>query len=76
MHSLDDADLIVCWTHNWPECPLEVLELKSIDLRRKTRRNDERRSKPKTFETQRNGGSGEKIQDRETPENPDDVIEE
>lgn len=30
MHSLDDCDLIVCWTHNWPDCPLEVLELKSI----------------------------------------------
>jgi len=20
--------LIVCWEHNWPECPLPVLELK------------------------------------------------
>jgi hypothetical protein len=30
MHSLDGCDLIVCWTHNWPECPLEVLELKSV----------------------------------------------
>ena len=19
--------MIVCWKHNWPECPLEVLEL-------------------------------------------------
>jgi len=23
------CDMIVCWEHNWPECPLEVLELKS-----------------------------------------------
>ena len=23
----DGCDLIVCWRHNWPECPLEVLEL-------------------------------------------------
>jgi hypothetical protein len=22
--------MIVCWEHNWPECPLEVLELKSL----------------------------------------------
>ena len=24
------CDLIVCWEHNWPECPLEVIELKSL----------------------------------------------
>jgi hypothetical protein len=24
------CDLIVCWEHNWPECPLEVLELRSV----------------------------------------------
>src|SRR5262249_16750764 len=31
LHKHDPAacDLIVCWEHNWPECPLEVLELKS-----------------------------------------------
>ena len=29
MHELSGCDLIVCWEHNWPECPLEVLELKS-----------------------------------------------
>ena len=23
------ADMIVCWIHDWPDCPLEVLELKS-----------------------------------------------
>jgi hypothetical protein len=28
MHDLNGCDLIVCWEHNWPECPLEVLELK------------------------------------------------
>jgi hypothetical protein len=22
------CDLIVCWNHNWENCPLEVLELK------------------------------------------------
>ena len=26
-HPLDGCDLIVCWRHNWPECPLEVIEL-------------------------------------------------
>lgn len=29
MHPVGGCDLIVCWRHNWPECPLEVLELKS-----------------------------------------------
>ena len=28
-HSTKDCDLIVCWRHNWPSCPLEVLELSS-----------------------------------------------
>ena len=30
-HAHDPAgcDMIVCWEHNWPECPLEVLELKA-----------------------------------------------
>jgi hypothetical protein len=27
-HKAEDCDLIICWNHNWPECPLEVLELK------------------------------------------------
>ncbi len=29
-HPLDGCDLIVCWVHNWPECPLEVIELSRI----------------------------------------------
>jgi len=28
-HQADDCDLIVCWIHNWQDCPIEVLELKS-----------------------------------------------
>jgi hypothetical protein len=30
-HGHDPAacDVIVCWQHNWPECPLEVLDLQS-----------------------------------------------
>jgi hypothetical protein len=28
-HDPAGCDLIVCWEHNWPDCPLEVLELKS-----------------------------------------------
>jgi hypothetical protein len=32
MHSASECDLIVCWSHNWPECPLEVLELQSVSL--------------------------------------------
>jgi len=28
-HDTRQCDLIVCWEDNWPECPLEVLDLKS-----------------------------------------------
>jgi len=28
-HSPDDCDLIVCWVHDWEDCPIEVLELRS-----------------------------------------------
>lgn len=28
MHDVKGCDLIICWRHNWPECPLEVLELR------------------------------------------------
>ena len=26
---LEECDLIVCWTHDWKDCPIEVLELKT-----------------------------------------------
>jgi hypothetical protein len=29
-HPLTECDLIVCWSHNWEDCPLEVLELKTV----------------------------------------------
>jgi len=31
-HDPDGVDLIVCWTHNWKECPkrIEVIELSSL----------------------------------------------
>ena len=28
-HDPAQCDLIVCWEHDWPQCPVEVLELKS-----------------------------------------------
>jgi hypothetical protein len=28
-HRPDGCDLIVCWEHNWQDCPLEVIELRS-----------------------------------------------
>lgn len=28
-HDRAGCDLIVCWSHNWPECPLDVIELKT-----------------------------------------------
>jgi hypothetical protein len=29
-HDADQCDIIVCWVHNWENCPIEILELKSI----------------------------------------------
>jgi hypothetical protein len=29
-HNPAKCDLIVCWEHDWPDCPLEVLELKTV----------------------------------------------
>jgi hypothetical protein len=31
-HPVDGCDVIVCWRHNWPECPedIEVVELSSV----------------------------------------------
>ncbi|MBZ5508533.1 MAG: hypothetical protein LAO78_24000 [Acidobacteriia bacterium] len=34
-HRIDGCDLIVCWINNWPDCPLEVLELSKIVGNRK-----------------------------------------
>jgi hypothetical protein len=28
-HRDEDCDVLVCWEHNWPECPIEVVELRS-----------------------------------------------
>lgn len=28
-HNPKDCDVIVCWEHDWPDCPLEVVELKT-----------------------------------------------
>ncbi len=30
MHPLDGCEMIVCWMHNWEDCPLEVIELKTV----------------------------------------------
>jgi len=29
-HRVEGCDMIVCWINNWPDCPLEVLELSKI----------------------------------------------
>lgn len=28
-HNPDECDVVICWIHDWKECPLEVVELKS-----------------------------------------------
>lgn len=30
LHDVKGCDMIVCWRHNWEECPLEVLELRNL----------------------------------------------
>lgn len=37
MHDPAGCDLIVCWEHNWRECPLEVIELKKAVSQSKSR---------------------------------------
>jgi hypothetical protein len=39
-HDPGQCDVIVCWEDNWPDCPIEVQELKSLlpRLRRKRKR--------------------------------------
>lgn len=32
-HDRENCDLIVCWTHDWQDCPIEVLELKDAIAR-------------------------------------------
>lgn len=29
-HDAAQCDLIVCWEHDWPDCPIEVVELRSV----------------------------------------------
>jgi Homing endonuclease associated repeat len=33
-HRAEECDVIVCWTHNWPDCPLDVVELRTVMLDR------------------------------------------
>lgn len=29
-HDVNECDIIVCWEHNWIDCPLEVIELREV----------------------------------------------
>jgi hypothetical protein len=29
-HDSKECDIIVCWKHDWPDCPLEVIELQEV----------------------------------------------
>ena len=29
-HDPKNCDIIVCWVHDWPECPIEVIELREV----------------------------------------------
>jgi hypothetical protein len=30
MFRISECDILVCWEHDWPDCPLEVIPLKSV----------------------------------------------
>jgi hypothetical protein len=30
MHELNGCDLIICWKHNWEDCPIEVISLREV----------------------------------------------
>jgi hypothetical protein len=38
LHDVNGCDLIVCWEHNWPECPIEVVELRKMVENRRDRK--------------------------------------
>lgn len=42
-HPPDDCDIIVCWEHNWKDCPIEVIELREVveELKRQDRQEEE-----------------------------------
>jgi hypothetical protein len=55
MHPAAHCDLIVCWKHNWKECPVEVLELsKLVSINGSPQICADLEQKP-TTETQRHG---------------------
>jgi hypothetical protein len=51
-HDIERCAMIVCWRHNWPECPLPVIELSSVVKQISPRRR----------------GDAEEIRDRESQE--------
>lgn len=36
-HKKENCDLIICYIHNWKECPVKVLELKNLSISEKER---------------------------------------
>jgi hypothetical protein len=38
-HDAKQCEVVVCWIHNWPGCPLEVIELREV-LKKKMERRD------------------------------------
>jgi hypothetical protein len=38
-HSVHECDGIVCWINNWPECPVEVIELRRVVEELRNRQN-------------------------------------
>ena len=51
-HNPEDCDLIICWEHNWKDCPLEVIELKD--------RIKEMENWPTKRPDEPNGGGGDR----------------
>jgi len=41
-HDAKKCDLLVCWEHNWPECPVPVIELRAVLEQLSPRRDEDR----------------------------------
>jgi len=46
MHDARGCDLIVCWRHNWEECPVEVVELKEAASTQQSAVSQEQKLQP------------------------------
>ena len=52
-HDPNGCDLIICWEHNWPECPVEVLALRDIILQQLAPKVEKQNLPPRHGDTEK-----------------------